>query len=108
MRWLCAFALSAGFLSGCTRTKPATANSAPLSATMPANPAATNRSELIVTPGGLVKGRVASVNPNARFVVLGFPLGSVPAVGKRLSVYRQGLKVGELKVTGPQRDNNTV
>jgi hypothetical protein len=75
---------------------------------MTAKPAVTNRSELIVTPGGLVKGRVASVNANARFVVLGFPIGSVPAVGKRFSVYRQGLKVGELKVTGPQRDNNTV
>lgn len=29
-------------------------------------------------------------------------------MGKRLNVYRNGLKVGELKVTGPQRDNNTV
>ena len=76
--------------------------------TVSVKPAATNRSGLIVTPGGSVKGKVASVNPNARFVVVGFPLGSVPAVGKRLSVYRDGLKVGELKVTGPQRDNNIV
>jgi hypothetical protein len=55
-----------------------------------------------------VKGRVVSVNPNARFVVIGFALGSVPAIGKRLSVYRNGLKIGELKITGPQRENNIV
>ena len=71
-------------------------------------PAATNRSGLIVTPGGSIRGKVASVNPDGRFVVLGFPFGSVPPAGKTLNVYRNGLKVGELKVTGPQRENNTV
>ena len=30
------------------------------------------------------------------------------AVGQRLNVYRFGLKVGEIKVTGPQRDDNIV
>ena len=48
------------------------------------------------------------VNADARFVVMTFPLGGVPLVEQRLYVYRKGLKVGELKVTGPQRDNNTV
>ena len=44
----------------------------------------------------------------ARYVVLTCPLGSVPAAERRLSLYRDGLKVGEIKITGPQRDTNTV
>lgn len=48
------------------------------------------------------------VNPTARFVVMTFPFGGVPAVERRLNVYRNGLKVAEVKVTGPHRDNNTV
>lgn len=51
-------------------------------------------------------GRVAKVNP--RFVVLTYPFGGVPTVGQLLTVYRNGKKVGELKITGPQRDINTV
>jgi hypothetical protein len=62
----------------------------------------------LVTPSSALTGRVASVNANARFVVLTFPLGPLPPVDKRLNAYRNGLKVGEIKVTGPQRDNNTV
>jgi hypothetical protein len=51
-------------------------------------------------------GRVASANSN--FAVLTFPFGNVPANGQELNVYREGKKVGELRVTGPQRDINTV
>ena len=111
MPWLCALALLGCLLVGCSRTKPpAASHSAPRGSSRTAPPASatTNHSGLIVTPDGTARGRVASVNAGARFVVAGFPLGSVPAVGKRLNVYRNGLKVGELKVTGPQRDNNTV
>ncbi|HEY0456297.1 MAG TPA: hypothetical protein VGE41_07960 [Verrucomicrobiae bacterium] len=62
----------------------------------------------IVTPSRAISGRVVTVNANARYVVLSYPIGGVPPLDSRLSVYREGLKVGELKVTGPQRDNNTV
>jgi hypothetical protein len=48
------------------------------------------------------------VNANARFVILGFPPGPMPSTDTRLTVYRGGLKVGEVKVTGPQRGSNTV
>ena len=61
-----------------------------------------------VTPDPTQAGTVLQVNVSARFVVLNFPVGSMPPVGQRLYVYRAGLKVGELKVTGPQRDDNTV
>jgi len=43
-----------------------------------------------------------------RFVVLNFPVGRLPVIDQRLNVYRGGLKVGEVKVTGPQYDDNVV
>jgi hypothetical protein len=64
--------------------------------------------DLIVTPAVTPKGKVMRVNESARFAVLNFPVGSLPGVGQRLDVYRHGLKVGEVKVTGPQQDDNTV
>ena len=63
---------------------------------------------LIVTPGGSLPGKVISVNPTARFAVLRFPIGQMPTVNQHVSVYRQGLKVAELKISGPQRDVHTV
>ncbi len=51
-------------------------------------------------------GRVAAVNAAGRFVVLTFPLGIMPSLEKRLSIYRGGLKTGEVRVTGPQLDIN--
>lgn len=62
----------------------------------------------IVTLGGPMKAKVASVNAQGRFVVLRFPIGTMAAAGGRFSVYRDGLKVGELKITGPQQDNHIV
>jgi hypothetical protein len=64
--------------------------------------------ELIVTPDDTLTGTVVSVNEVGRFVVVRFPLGRVAALDGKLFVYRQGLKVAELKVTGPQRDDHTV
>ena len=69
----------------------------------------TNATPITVTPApGTVYGKVAHVNPTARFVVLTYPIGKLPPIEKRLSVYRNGMKVAELKVTGPARDQNTV
>lgn len=48
------------------------------------------------------------VNTSLHFVVMTFSPGEVPAIGNTLNVYRKGEKIGEVKVTGPQRDNNTV
>lgn len=55
-----------------------------------------------------VVGRVASVNESLRFVVLTFPLGQLPPLGARMNIFRNGEIVGEIKVTGPQRDDNSV
>jgi hypothetical protein len=62
----------------------------------------------IVTPGGSLPGKVVSFNPNGRFAVLRFPLGEMPPQQRRVGVFRDGLKVGEMKISGPQRDTHTV
>jgi hypothetical protein len=74
----------------------------------PAPPVATQPPKPVIKPDLRQAGRVAMVNVAARFVVISFPPGPMPQADRRLSVYRDGVKVGELKVTGPQRDNDTV
>lgn len=64
--------------------------------------------KIIVTPETVLIGKVVRVNVNARFAVLNFPVGIMPTPGQQLNVYRQGLKVGEVKATGPQQDDNVV
>jgi hypothetical protein len=53
-------------------------------------------------------GKVASVNTTLRFVVLDFTFKKQPVLEQRLGIYRQGQKVGEVKVTGPERRGNIV
>jgi len=61
--------------------------------TKPSNPTVTADEGLF--------GKVVSVNPVLRFVVMDFPVFRMPVVDQRLNVYRNGQKVGEIKVTGP-------
>lgn len=63
---------------------------------------------LIVTPETSFAGRVVKVNASGRFTVLSFPLGHLPEVDARLNVYHSGLKVGEVRVSGPQMEDNIV
>lgn len=70
--------------------------------------AAADGEKFIVTPDQSVSGHVASVNANLRFVVLTFPLGQLPPLGTRMNVFRDNAIVGEIKITGPQRDDNSV
>src|ERR1051325_5256479 len=92
--------------AGCIFRRHTPAAPASASAPPPVSPTARTNLALIVTPGQATTGRVASVNTAGRFVVLTFQLGTMPALEKRMSVYRSGLKVGEVKVTGPQLDIN--
>lgn len=62
----------------------------------------------VVTPVLAVTGTVMTVNPRLRFVVLDFGVNPLPAVDDVLEVYRQGLKVGEVRVSGPSRGSTTV
>jgi hypothetical protein len=95
-------------LCGCAYKKRTVA-AAPAPARVPAAGAVTSSApEPVVTPDTGLAGKVASFNNDGRFVVLNFPLGHLPAVEQRLFVYRQELKVGEIKVSGPQRDDLIV
>jgi hypothetical protein len=71
-------------------------------------PAAAAKPPPIVTPDATLTGRIVSVNSVLRFAVLNFPVGRMAQTGQVLHVYRNGLKVGEVKVSGPQRDDNIV
>ena len=71
-------------------------------------PAPTAASQAIVTPEVSLAAKVLSVNTVGHFVVLGFPNGNLPKLLQTLSIYRAGLKVGEVKITGPQSANNIV
>ncbi len=103
--------LAAAILAGCARPKPPVDASAGRAASPPVNSAPLSPGTnvgAIVTLGGPRKGKVASVNADGRFVVLSFPIGSLPAIGTRLNIYRAGMKVGEVTVAKPQLDYNTV
>jgi len=68
-----------------------------------------SKSQVIVTPGQSGTGRIVAVNPAVRYVVITYGVGTpLPSVGSLLGVYRAGLKVAELKISGPSRDSNTV
>lgn len=102
------FALS---LSGCAGKKgagqPVKAQPVFGTPTAPSSKSATTQA-LIVTPENVLVGKVALVNLTGRFVVLNFPLGKMAGVDQGLNLYRRGLKVGEVKVTGPVREDNIV
>jgi hypothetical protein len=99
-------AVLAGLLAcgGCARSKvggPSGAN-----AGFPDN--TQSKSKPIVTPVASHTGKVARLNVAGQFVVLSFPLGYLPATDQNLSVYRAGLKVGEVRVSEWRRDENVV
>lgn len=104
-----ALLLAIVMFAGCSTQRPATTNASGIRHVPPAGAAIGRTNAVSVTPAlSAVQGKVAHVNGSARFAVLSYPIGKLPPVEKRLSVYRDGMKVGELKVTGPHRDQNTV
>jgi len=62
----------------------------------------------IITPDFSLAAKVVSVNTVGRFVVLSFPAGGMPQIEQTLFLYRGGLKIAEVRVTGPQQDRNIV
>ena len=91
----------AGMLAaGCAYHRPART-------ARPATPAAV-APQPIVTPDNSLTARVVSYNASGRFVVLSFPVGQMPKPDQSFFLYRDGMKVGEVKITGPQRENNIV
>lgn len=99
-------------VAGCASKQPASVKStSPKPETakpVVAEPTSEGETKLIVTPENLLVGKVATFNTAGRFVVLDFPIGKMPVLDQVMFIYRQGLKVGELRITGPERDHNTV
>jgi hypothetical protein len=62
----------------------------------------------IITPNYSLTATVVKVSTLGRYVVLGFPASQMPKVDQTLFIYRGGLKVAEIRVTGPQQDSYTV
>jgi hypothetical protein len=60
----------------------------------------------IVMPDLSLTAKVVSVNLVGRFVILSFPAGGMPNVDQTMFLYRSGLKVAEVRVTGPQQETN--
>jgi|SRR5882672_6531063 len=107
MRWDCLWLAGALTFAGCARHEPEFVFPEKTGAA-PAG-AKAKSSAVIVTPAPANAGRIMSVNPAARFVVITYPIGvPLPAIERKLDVYRSGLKVAEIKITGPSRDLNTV
>jgi hypothetical protein len=100
--------------SGCAHKQASVPPASPVppgtSSSPTVNPAPPNPPSpaLIVTPENVLAGKVVKINTAGRFVVLNFPIGRMPPLDQRLNVYRLGLKVGEIRVTGPQLDDNVV
>jgi hypothetical protein len=64
--------------------------------------------KIIVTPSNSLFGTIVRVNAISRYAILSFPTFTLPSKDSHVSAYRKGLKVAELKVTGPQEGDNTV
>ncbi len=98
MKWFASLnvLIIVALLSGCThlKSKPSVRPPAPAIA--------------IITSDTSLAGKVVSYNSAGRFVVLNFPSRLMPQTDQRLFLYRAGLKVAEVRVTGPQNDDNTV
>jgi hypothetical protein len=117
MRLLLLLALAGAVLAGCRHSKP----SEDPFASKPKKTKAEKSAAQQTTPQPLppkplpkvtaineISGKVAAVNTGLRFAVLDFYLAQLPAIEQRLGVYRQGQKVGEVKISGPARDHNIV
>ncbi len=62
--------------------------------------------KLIINPDNSLDGRVVNADVGGRFVILNFPLGQMPSLDSVMTIYRHGVKVGQIKITGPQRDDS--
>jgi hypothetical protein len=62
----------------------------------------------IVTPDNSLTARVVVYNASVRYVVLSFPVGQMPKPDQSLFLYRDGMKVGEVKIDSSQQRDNFI
>lgn len=89
--------------SGCAHKKSSDSGNVP-----PPSKKGATTGKPIVKPSDLLTGKVVSFNTDLRFAVLNFSVARMPAINQTLFLYRDGLKVGEVRITGPQKDDNIV
>src|SRR5258708_1032586 len=100
------FLLVVMFLSGCAW--PAGSRPGSGAATPSLARGAAVKQNQSSTPSILLVGKVVQVNHSAQFVVLNFPIGRFPSLEQRLNLYRNGARVGEVKVSSWRYDDNVV
>ncbi len=116
--------LTTGILCGCAipKKEPETKTGDKNSARLNQPPIKTSETNQTTSPSAILSknhqtassidlsfaGKILTFNSAGRFVVLDFPAGKMPALDETMSVYRDGKKIGSVKITGPTRDNNTV
>lgn len=102
-------------LAGCARAKSAREGKQPVETFARTNNAAAKAS-MTNAPAPfpmrrtvtVLRGQVASVNPALRFAVIDFGGGAFPEKNQMLSIYRAGVKVGLIKMTGPFQNTTGV
>lgn len=94
-------------LPGCVSSpkKNGAATSSVTQKTKPTNPGKLPAAPQLAPANSLV-GRIALVNATLRYVVVDFSLGRRPVAGQPLNVYRQGQKVGEIRISNQAQENN--
>jgi len=109
MRWEILLLVALVGTAGCaTRQKGYDALEQPPSPTTDGS-APQKPATVIVTPATGNRGRITSVNLTSRHVVVSYQIGiPLPVIEQRLSVYRAGLKVAELKVSKERIDVNLI
>ncbi|MDX1952091.1 MAG: hypothetical protein SFY81_07885 [Verrucomicrobiota bacterium] len=61
-----------------------------------------------IRPANPLSGRIVSVNNKLRFVVIDFANSRLPEIDQKLSVYRNGQKLSEIRITGPFRSTTVA
>ena len=89
-------------IAGCASKKSTS------SGDVPSPSKGTKADKPIIKPSDLLTGKVVSFNTVGRFAVLNFPITRMPAIDQTLFLYRDGFKVGQIKITGPKQDDNIV
>lgn len=85
-----------------TRTLPASGKGGGLGPTFPeAAPATNTPPATVILPAS---GKIHSVNAGLKFVVIDYTLGGMPPLQSVLGVYRGSEKIGQLRLSGPERN----
>lgn len=108
MAWICLLAVL--LAAACNSTRPTAGDgnsgSGSTSRRNSSSSTSTGAENSKVTPIDEPNGSVVAVNMVSRFVVIDFYLSPLPRIGERMNIYRDGFKVGEVKITGPEQFSN--